>query len=74
MKDSRLRAATKDSGRTFHNYDDGSSRQNNPIDYIMANEQYLRSVSSYRIIKDKYDGKYPSDHFAIVAKLTLANK
>jgi len=63
-------AAVSDTGSTFHAYSGGIG--NSIIDHIYANH-YLREAAYFKVIRDKYDGLYPSDHFAISAKLTLAN-
>ncbi|MDR2647426.1 MAG: endonuclease/exonuclease/phosphatase family protein [Oscillospiraceae bacterium] len=75
IKDTRtLATQTKDSGRTFHGYANVTTRSGNPIDFVFANQQYLRAVRSYDIVHTRYDGMYPSDHFAVVSILTLANQ
>ena len=65
--DLRKAAGTTDTGGTYV----GST---GIIDYIYANH-YLRDEASavYRVIRDQYDGMFPSDHFAVCATLTLAN-
>jgi len=70
LKDLRAAAAETDDGETFHGY--GSKDGGKIIDYVMANH-YLREAKSYRVVRDKYDGMYPSDHFAVMAIFTLAN-
>ena len=40
------------------------------IDYIFLSAQ-VASVSTYKILHDSYDGKYPSDHYPIYADLKL---
>ncbi|MDR1465860.1 MAG: endonuclease/exonuclease/phosphatase family protein [Oscillospiraceae bacterium] len=73
LKDARLLAAAADKGRTFHGYTGTDPKTGDPVDYILANG-YLRSVRRYHILRDKYNGNYPSDHFAVAATLTLAGK
>jgi len=69
LKDLRFAAAESDTGPTFHGYDD---RPGTVIDYVYANH-YLRGCAEFKVIRDQYDGMYPSDHFAVSAVLTLAN-
>ncbi|MDR2687815.1 MAG: endonuclease/exonuclease/phosphatase family protein [Oscillospiraceae bacterium] len=68
LADLRKAAAETDTGGTFHGYRGGSGI----LDYIYANH-YLRGAAEFKVIRDEYDGMYPSDHFAICARLTLAN-
>ena len=69
LTDLRDAAQTSDTGNTFHNY---GGPDNKVIDYIMANH-YLRGAKEFKVIRDEYDGMYPSDHFAVCAEFTLAN-
>ena len=68
--DLRGAAGETDTGSTFHAY--GGSVA--VIDYIYANH-YLRdeAAARFKVIRDEYDGMFPSDHFAVSARLTLAN-
>jgi len=68
LTDLRYAAGEADTGRTFHGYGSGGSA----IDYVYANH-YLREAKQFKVIRDEYDGMYPSDHFAVSATLTLAN-
>jgi len=70
LQDLRAVAAQTDGSCTFHGYDE--AYEGKVIDYILANH-YLRGAKQYRVIRDKYDGMYPSDHFAVAATFTLAN-
>jgi len=69
LTDLRFEAAESDTSPTFHGYD---GRPGSVIDYVYANH-YLRGCAEFKVIRDQYDGMYPSDHFAVSAKLTLAN-
>lgn len=40
------------------------------IDYIFVNQHV--NVHTHRILDDKYDGRFPSDHLPVVAELVLA--
>ena len=59
--DARLIAKESDFFHTFHGYSDLSET----IDYIFTRNI---KVGSFSVIKDKYDGMYPSDHFPIKAE------
>ena len=71
LADTRLLAAKADKGRTYHGYQDVDVKTGQPIDFIFAKKGCLASVESYSVIRTKYDGQYPSDHFAVVSVLTL---
>ena len=68
LADLRFAAEEADTGPTFHAYSGARA----VIDYIYAN-YYLQQAAQFKVIRDEYDGMYPSDHFAVSAKLTLAN-
>jgi endonuclease/exonuclease/phosphatase family metal-dependent hydrolase len=70
LTDLRFAADTNDTGITFHGYKDDDHKA---IDYVYANH-YLRGAKEFKVIRDQYDGMYPSDHFAVSATLTLANE
>ncbi|MDR2687814.1 MAG: endonuclease/exonuclease/phosphatase family protein [Oscillospiraceae bacterium] len=69
LADLRFAAKDGDTGPTFHAYGDGPGKA---IDYVYANH-YLRGCARFQVIRDQYDGMYPSDHYAVAAALTLAN-
>ena len=60
---------TSDLG-TFHGYYKLSTKGEKPIDHILfaSDRGYGRS---YRVIAEKIDGAYPSDHFPIIAAIEL---
>ena len=66
LTDMRDAAPNADLGGTYHGYKGYES----VIDYVMAN-QYLKEAAEFKVIREEYDGKYPSDHFAVAATLTL---
>ena len=71
LTDLRKAATKTDTGPTFHNY--GSKLTGGTVlDYIYANH-FMRDAAQLKVIRDEYDGMYPSDHFAVAATLTLAN-
>lgn len=55
-------------GRTFHNYNGGEDGA--PIDYILVNDQ-VSEVKTYKIIRDKIDDKFVSDHYPICSDIIL---
>lgn len=61
-------AMDKDSGCTYHNY--SGSTAGEPIDYILVNEK-TENVLSYKIMREKYNDRYPSDHYPIYADVVL---
>lgn len=69
LTDLREAAAETDQGGTFHGY---GRHTPGIIDYIWAN-RFLRSAAQYKVIRDKYNGRYPSDHFAVCADLILGS-
>ncbi len=69
LRDLRTAAAVTEETETFHGYD---KNENKIIDYIFAN-YFLREAAQYNVIRDMYSGQYPSDHFAVTARLTMAN-
>jgi len=69
LTDLRDAANSTDTGGTFHGYGGGGG---SVIDYVYANH-YLRDAAEFKVIRDEYDGMYPSDHFAVAATFTLAN-
>ncbi len=59
-------AETADSGCTYHNY--SGDTKGEPIDFILVNEK-VRDVLTYKIMREQYNGRYPSDHYPIYADL-----
>lgn len=68
VKDSSALAETADSGQTAHGYNGGI--EGNPIDFICVNDK-VESVKSYNIIRDKYNGRYVSDHYPIYSDIVF---
>lgn len=60
-----------DSGCTYQDW--GTQLDRECIDYIMISKAGFK-VNSYHIVRNTYDGVYPSDHFPICASLTLEEK
>lgn len=59
-------AEEADSGCTSHGYNGGVS--GNPIDFICVNEK-ITDVKSYKIMREKYNDRYVSDHYPIYADM-----
>jgi endonuclease/exonuclease/phosphatase family metal-dependent hydrolase len=72
--DTKYLAKDSDDGYTCHNYDDENytgSLKDSPIDYCMCSKGDFE-VESYEIIRQKSsDGNPISDHYPVMAKLTL---
>jgi len=62
-----LRSRGEDMGTTFHGFKGGA--RGLPIDYIFYTEGL--EVGSFSRITDQVNGRYPSDHYPIVAKFIL---
>lgn len=55
---------------TYHAYDPTEEKLNRPpIDYILVSQNV--AVHSCQTITDQMDGLYPSDHFPVLAEITL---
>lgn len=50
---------------TFHNYAGGSEGQ--PIDYVFVTKQ--ATIKNAEIIRDQFDGNYPSDHYPVLIEI-----
>lgn len=68
LTDTATIALEADSGCTSHGYKDVIA--GNPIDFIFVNEK-ITDVKSYKIIRDKIDGKFISDHYPIYADMII---
>lgn len=67
--DSRLVAAESEENRgTWHNY--GRTVRRYAIDYCFVTPDAF-DVKYYHVLAEKVDGKYASDHYALVVKLNL---
>lgn len=71
--DTKTIANQADSGATYHAYSAQDAWNSRPIDYVFASH-HVREVASYRILRDKVNSIYPSDHYAVVAQVTLAQQ
>ncbi len=70
LLDTKYLAQESDSGATYHGYTYEDKFNKKPIDYIFVNN-CVDEVASYKIIRDKADGNYPSDHYAVASKLIM---
>ena len=68
--DAMYTAPEADTVGSFHGYTRTSTEGELPIDHILFKSSN-GVADTYRVITDRYDGMYPSDHFPIVAELTL---
>lgn len=59
-------ARDADSGCTYHNY--SSNTDGEPIDFILSNKK-TEDILSYRIVREKYNDRYPSDHYPIYSDM-----
>ncbi|MEG0899609.1 MAG: endonuclease/exonuclease/phosphatase family protein [Oscillospiraceae bacterium] len=54
---------------TFHNFKGNKNTKKNPIDYMFVSDDF--EIKESYIATDSYDGKYPSDHYPLIALLKL---
>ncbi|MBQ8509852.1 MAG: endonuclease/exonuclease/phosphatase family protein [Clostridia bacterium] len=65
----RLRCITADTdGGTYHHFHGGEGIRR--LDYIFASEEF--SLIDAQVIRSCYDGRYPSDHYPLLALLKLS--
>ncbi|TMV48993.1 endonuclease/exonuclease/phosphatase family protein [Paenibacillus mesophilus] len=60
-------AAGEEPGRSFHGFAGGDEGQ--PIDYVFASPEVR--IEGVRIIRDRMDNLYPSDHYPVLAKAKI---
>lgn len=68
LRDTGVIAEVADSGCTSHGYKD--TVKGNPIDFICVNDQ-ITKVTSYSIIREKYNDKFVSDHYPIYSDMVF---
>lgn len=66
LRDTQDLAEISDNGKTYHAYNGGID--GDPIDFIFVNNE-IENVSTYKIVRDLYGGKYTSDHYPIYADM-----
>lgn len=64
LRDAQDLADSTMNGKTYHGYDGGE--EGKPIDFVFVNDG-VSSVSTYKIIREKYALRYTSDHYPIYA-------
>jgi len=67
LSDTRITATETASGKTFHAYNGGV--EGTPIDFIFTTQNI--SATKFCIEREKYNGYYPSDHYAIWADINF---
>lgn len=70
FRDTKYLAEISDTGATYHGYAGQDKLNDKPIDYIFVNS-YFTEVAVYDVVTEKINGIYPSDHFPVVATLTM---
>ncbi|MDR3313250.1 MAG: endonuclease/exonuclease/phosphatase family protein [Oscillospiraceae bacterium] len=65
LRDTRELATVTDTGATMNI--EGAT----PIDFVLVDD-YTQSVQEFKVIREQYDGRYPSDHYAVCATFTLS--
>ncbi len=66
FSDTAVLANAADIGGTAHGYGGGTG--GSPIDFILANEK-ISQVLTYKIMREKYNDRYPSDHYPIYSDM-----
>ena len=61
-------AQVADSGGTAHGYGGGIGTW--PIDFICVNNK-IKTVKSYKIMREKYNDRYVSDHYPIYSDMVM---
>lgn len=69
MDDVKLLAESSDTGITFHKYGTIEEHEDGAIDFVFATKG--TKALTYKIIRDSFDGIYPSDHYPVVADIIL---
>lgn len=68
MADAKYVAEQSETGNTYNGFDAEGTKNDSPIDFIFVKKDAVR-VKSYRILREMVQGKYPSDHYAIVSEI-----
>ena len=71
FKDAKYCTADSDDGTTWHGWEIDESYVEID-DYFMVSQSGI-DVQQYKILRDSFDGVYPSDHYPILMKMTLAD-
>lgn len=70
MQDCQLAAPISDYGVTFHNWGSNSDYSSTPIDFCFVSKENMKPLT-YKICRDKWDGNYYSDHYAVKVKVRV---
>ncbi len=66
FSDTSCVALSADKGGTAHGYGGGIGTR--PIDYILVNGE-VSEILTFRIMREQYNGRYPSDHYPIYSDM-----
>ena len=69
FNDAKYQTADTDSGATYQGY--GQSLNDENLDYFMLSKTGIETLS-YKVLRDTYDGVYPSDHCPIRLDMKLS--
>ena len=69
FNDAKYQTEDTDSGATYQGY--GQSLNDENLDYFMLSKTGIETLS-YKVLRDTYDGVYPSDHFPIRLDMKLS--
>ena len=69
FNDAKYQTEDTDSGATYQGY--GQSLNDENLDYFMLSKTGIETLS-YKVLRDTYDGVYPSDHFPIKLDMKLS--
>lgn len=69
FNDAKYQTEDTDSGATYQGY--GQSLNDENLDYFMLSKTGIETLS-YKVLRDTYDGVYPSDHFPIRMDMKLS--
>ena len=68
--DAKAEAAETMSMGTYPHYGDNDVTTQKPIDFCFVTRK-LMTVNRYRVVDDKYEGNYVSDHFGLLVEATV---
>lgn len=68
VKDSAFLAEKADSGATSHDYQENIEAE--AVDIICVSSK-VQNVKSYNIIREKYNGRFVSDHYPIYSDIVM---
>ena len=70
-EDTRTIAEKSDDSHTFHYFDwlDNGVLRRDIIDYVFVKN--CKKVKSFKVITDKYNDRFPSDHYPVIADINM---